>query len=158
MTTRRLALLPWLACLALVAVGCDGSELARLVEDGKVTFLLPATDGGPAQRIDLFLGIPGDDSGFDDPGQASDDPIPHEHRSGDDDNRPPGPQPAPAPNPVGPCPDGSFRLRAELDVNDAPSGRAEYRLLPGGCERFRVRVEDFAAGTYDVSIDGLLVG
>lgn len=57
----------------------------------------------------------------------------------------------------GPCPDGSFRVSTELSGTGA--GEAEYRLLPGGCERFRVRVEGTLAGrTLDVIVDSVVVG
>lgn len=52
------------------------------------------------------------------------------------------------------CPDGSFRVRAPLGA-----GRAEYRLLPGGCERFRVRINGgLSQGTYGVTVAGVVVG
>lgn len=120
-----------------VSLACDGTELARFLEGGQLTIVVPTDDGSGDTVLVLF----GAAASSDDLGGMDVPPV--------------GGVGLP---PVGPCPDGSFRLRAELDVNDAPSGRAEYRLLPGGCERFRVRVEDFAAGTYDVSVDGLFVG
>lgn len=53
------------------------------------------------------------------------------------------------------CADGSHRARAELgDSNN----RADYRLLPGGCERFELRVRGLAPGTHAVQVNQLVVG
>ncbi|MGE0479541.1 MAG: hypothetical protein AB7Q17_03610 [Phycisphaerae bacterium] len=55
----------------------------------------------------------------------------------------------------GNCADGSTQLRGGF----SDGGRAEYRLLVAGCERFRVRTE--AAGgnqTLAVAINGVVVG
>lgn len=56
------------------------------------------------------------------------------------------------------CPDGTFRVRADLAGGGDATGEIEYRLQPGGCERFRVRIDGFAAGTYDVTINAAVVG
>lgn len=56
----------------------------------------------------------------------------------------------------GTCPDGSTRLEGSID---APVElEAEYRLLPAGCARFRVKVRDYAAGNYDILINGVVEG
>jgi len=54
------------------------------------------------------------------------------------------------------CPDGSTRLEGEID--SPVELEAEYRLSAAGCERFRVEVENYAAGTYDIVVNGMLVG
>ena len=54
------------------------------------------------------------------------------------------------------CPDGSTRLGGEID--SPVELEAEYRLFPAGCARFRVKVRDYVAGTYDVQINGTAVG
>ncbi|MCH7870614.1 MAG: hypothetical protein IID33_02835 [Planctomycetes bacterium] len=56
------------------------------------------------------------------------------------------------------CADGSFRVRADLLSGGRANGRMEYRVLPGGCRRFRTRVDDFPTGIFDVLIEGIFVG
>jgi hypothetical protein len=56
------------------------------------------------------------------------------------------------------CADGSIRLRADdmAGYGDA-EGELRYRWLPGGCERFRVKLKDFPPGVYDVFINDVVV-
>lgn len=54
------------------------------------------------------------------------------------------------------CSDGSTRLEGAME---SPVGlEAEYRRHPAGCARFRVKVRDYASGTYDILVNGVLVG
>jgi len=54
------------------------------------------------------------------------------------------------------CPDGSTRLEGSID---SPFElEAEYRLHPAGCERFRVKVRDYAGGTHEILVNGTSVG
>ena len=56
------------------------------------------------------------------------------------------------------CPDGSFEIDGDLFDGGDEVGDAEYRESAGGCVRFRVRVEDFAAGSYEVVAADTVVG
>ncbi|MCG3125722.1 MAG: hypothetical protein CHACPFDD_00548 [Phycisphaerae bacterium] len=59
----------------------------------------------------------------------------------------------------GTCGDGSTQVATTLTSSGGAEGEMEYRDLPGGCKRFRARVENFAAATtFSVFINGVDVG
>ncbi|MCA9242747.1 MAG: hypothetical protein KDA32_02240 [Phycisphaerales bacterium] len=55
------------------------------------------------------------------------------------------------------CPDGVLRLEARIRSGSAEA-RVEYRKGANDCERLRVRVDGYAAGPHDVTLDGVVVG
>lgn len=56
----------------------------------------------------------------------------------------------------GTCSDGSTRL--EGSIESSVELEAEYRRHPAGCARFRVKVDGYAAGSYEIFVNGSSVG
>lgn len=54
------------------------------------------------------------------------------------------------------CADGSTRLEGEIE--SPVKLEAEYRRHPAGCARFRVKVRDYAPGSYQIFVNGNSVG
>lgn len=97
-----------------------------------------------------------DDKGGLRPGGVSDDP-PGDDRGGS--VREPPNVAAGSPAPARPAGRGEqdVRLTARLTGSGSQTGHAEYRQ-ESGRRRFKVEVEGFAAGTYDVSVAGVVIG
>ena len=56
------------------------------------------------------------------------------------------------------CPDGSLQLRVEVESADGSVVEARYDELGPDCRRFRLEIEGFASGWYDVFVNDVFVG
>lgn len=146
-------------CFGLT-IGCDPTQFSSVLDELAANLSIGADQtrggrgapqtSGDGQLDDSSNGIPGgatqDDNGNDNDENGNKNENENENDNDDNGND----------NGGGVCQDGSIRLEGEMD---SPAElRAEYRLLPAGCERFRVRVGDYPAGVYDILIDSAVVG
>lgn len=57
------------------------------------------------------------------------------------------------------CADGTYRVDTDLTDGGDGDGDMQFRVLVGGCTRFRARVDEgLAPGSYDVAINNVVVG
>jgi hypothetical protein len=138
----------WLSALVIAAslsalpAGCpDGAALDDIIGTQLAGLLAGSSSTSPV-----------DDRGGQRPDGVSDDPAA-------DDNGGLQPDDDPGQSAAGnaaPDATGDFRLKTALSGNGAQSGNADYRL-EAGREKFKVEVQHFAPGTYEVRINGVHV-